>query len=159
MKASRAWAKRAEETGKELRVMESFRWRVEFANELDIKNVPFGCDELTIILSANSAGDVVLACLATKAIKTHFEHSPVLSEWAAPTLRPPKQTRSFHMSRKRSIACSFASSLHRRAKPTVLYAVVRPSSPVTAVRAAPSLALVAGTARSSPPAVGRASAP
>ncbi len=159
MKASRAWAKRAEETGKELRVMESVRCRVQFANELDVKKVPLDCQKRAVILAASSARDVVPACLAAKAIKTHFEHSPVLSEWAAPTLRPPKRTRSFHMSRKRSIACSFASSLHRRAKPTVLYAVVRPSSPVTAVRAAPSLALVADAVRSSPPTVGRASAP
>ena len=124
--------------------MESFHL-LSPLHELDVKNVPFGCDELTIILSANSARDVVLACLATKAIKTHFEHSPVRSEWAAPTLRPPKRTRTFHMSRKRPIACSFASSLHRSSKLTMLYVVVRPSSPVTDVRAPLSLALVAGT--------------
>ncbi len=92
--------------------MESFHL-LSPLHELDIKKVPFGCDEPTIILSADSSRDVVLTCLATKAIKTGFEHSPVLSEWAAPTLRPPKRTRGsrgFHMSRKRSIACSFASS-------------------------------------------------
>jgi hypothetical protein len=42
-------------------------------------------------------------------------------------LSSPRTRRSYHMS-GRSIACSFASSLHRSSKPTMLYDVVRPSS-------------------------------
>ncbi len=93
MQASRAWAKRAEETGKELRVMESFRWRVEFANELDVKNVPLDCQKRAVILAASSARDVVPACLPTEAITAHLKHSPGIRRAtrtapAAPKLRP-----------------------------------------------------------------------
>ena len=80
----RAWAKRAEETGKELRVMQSFRCRVEFANELDVKNVPFDCQKRAVILAASSARDVVPACLPSEATTAHFKHSPVLSAWTVP---------------------------------------------------------------------------
>ena len=63
--------------------MRSYHCRARSANELDIKGFSFDCQELTILLAANSR-DVVLACLTSEAIKTHFEHSPVLSERVAP---------------------------------------------------------------------------
>jgi hypothetical protein len=81
--------------------MQSFRCRVEFANELDVKNVPFDCQKRAMILAANSARDVVPTCLPSEAIKATSNtalsspHGLCLgirratrTAPAAPTLRP-----------------------------------------------------------------------
>ena len=143
--------------------MESFHLRSPL-HERDMKNVPSGCDELTIILSANSARDVGSRMPRYQGDQDPLRTQPCPLRMGCAYFAATETDANLPHVAETFDRMFYCIVVRRSSKPTVLYDsdVVLPSSPMTGaglLLCAPHRHWRCSPVRSSPPTVGRASAP